>query len=58
MTKLDKRTEEEKNLARHLAKVCKNLPYAEVYRVYRNREVDEAFGCSFGRKKVMRTTRL
>lgn len=51
MTKLDKRTEEEKNLARHLAKVCQNLPYAEVYRIYRNREVDEAFGCSFGRKK-------
>lgn len=51
MTKLDKRTEEEKNLARHLAKVCQNLPYAEEYRVYRNREVDEAFGCSFGRKK-------
>ncbi|MEE1239891.1 MAG: hypothetical protein UHO61_08210 [Acutalibacteraceae bacterium] len=51
MTKLDKRTEEEKNLARHLAKVCLDLPYAEVYRIYRNREVDEAFGCSFGRKK-------
>lgn len=51
MTKLDNRTEEEKNLARHLAKVCQNLPYAEVYRIYRNREVDEAFGCSFGKKK-------
>lgn len=51
MTKLDKRTEEEKNLARHLAKVCQNLPYAEKYRIYKNREVDEAFGCSFGRKK-------
>lgn len=51
MTKLDKRTEEEKNLARHLAKVCLDLPFAEEYRVYRNREVDEAFGCSFGRKK-------
>lgn len=51
MTNLDKRTEEEKNLARHLAKVCQNLPYAEEYRVYRNREVDEAFGCSFGKRK-------
>lgn len=51
MNKIDKRTEEEKNLARHLAKVCQNLPYAEEYRIYRNREVDKAFGCSFGRKK-------
>lgn len=51
MINLDKRTEEEKNLARHLAKVCLDLPYAEEYRVYRNREVDEAFGCSFGRRK-------
>lgn len=51
MTKLDKRTEEEKNLARHLAKVCLDLPFAQEYRIYRNREVDEAFGCSFGRKK-------
>lgn len=49
MTKLDKRTPEERELACHLAKTDPNLPFSEFdYQIYRSKDAEGAFGCSYG----------
>lgn len=52
MTKLDTRTPEERELACRLATTDPNLPFSDFdYQIYRSKDAEGAFGCSYGTVK-------
>lgn len=52
MTKLDNRTPEERELACRLATTDPDLPFSDFdYQIYRSKDAEGAFGCSYGTVK-------